>query len=48
MAPRAHAVRLVYREQARRCRGQHLAHVIAGELLGGQEDEAGFALPEQG
>ena len=40
-------MRLVHGQQMRRCRPEHLAHVLAGELFGREEDEAGRTGAEQ-
>ena len=47
MAPGAHAVRLIHSQQARRCRTEQVADVVAGELFGREEDETGRAGAEQ-
>ena len=47
MSPAAHAVCLVHREQPGRRLGKYVAHIVAGQLLRGEEDEARLAVPEQ-
>ena len=47
MSPAAHAVCLVHREQPGRRLGQYVAHIVASQLLRGEEDEARLAVPEQ-